>query len=286
MTITIRKLHPRFGAEIGGVDISRPVPADVFAEIRAAFEEYSVLLFRGQDMDDEKQIAFSELFGPLETTLKANPAAGTVFARQSNLDIKTGEVIPADDRRMIYQKANMLWHSDSSYKHVPSLCSVLSTRIVPPEGGNTEFASLRAAWDDLPEATRKKVEGLVVEHCLAYSRARVAPDLLTEEMLAEVPPVKHVLVRTNPVNGRKSLYLGAHALKIDGWPDDEARRFLDELTERATTPDKVYSHEWRDGDLIVWDNRCVVHRATPYDAIKYKRLMQRTTIAGDTPTVP
>ena len=148
--ITVTKLHPLFGAEVSGIDITRPLSAREFGPIRAAFEEHSVLLFRDQPMDDDKQIQFSELFGPLETTGSSNPAAGTKFQRQSNLDIMTGEPIPPDDMRMIYQKANYFWHSDSSFKRVPSLCSILTARVCPPEGGNTEFLCMRAAWDALP----------------------------------------------------------------------------------------------------------------------------------------
>ena len=156
-SIEVHKIHPLFGAEITGIDITRPLSAREFGPIRAAFEEHSVLLFRDQAMDDDTQIAFSENFGPLETTLSANPAAGTKFARQSNLDIMTGEPIPPDDMRMIYQKANYFWHSDSSFKRVPSLCSVLTARICPPEGGNTEFLNMRAAWDALPPALQATI---------------------------------------------------------------------------------------------------------------------------------
>src|SRR5712664_3802472 len=156
MTIAVTPFTPAFAARIDGADISRPVDDSTWAEIRAAFDEHSVLLFRGQALDDEKQIAFSRRFGSLEVTRSMNPAAGTPFARQSNLDIKTGEFIPTDDRRMIYQLANMLWHSDSSFKPVPALCSLLSARIIPPEGGATEFASTRCAYPSLPDALKRR----------------------------------------------------------------------------------------------------------------------------------
>jgi alpha-ketoglutarate-dependent 2,4-dichlorophenoxyacetate dioxygenase len=281
VTITLRKLHPLFGAEIGGVDVGRPLDDTTFAEIRAAFEEYSLLLFRDQDLDDEKQVAFSRRFGPLETTIKANPAGGSHFARQSNLDIETGRVIRPDDRRMIYQRANFFWHTDSSFKPIPSLCSLLSARIVPPEGADTEFATARAAYDELPDETKRKLEGLVAEHSIVYSRGLVDPDAMTEEQKREVPPVRQTLVRVNPVNGRKSLFVGAHASHIVGWPIEEGRAFLRELTEFVTRRKFVYAHRWREGDLLVWDNRCLLHRATPYDATKHRRLMQRTTVAGE-----
>ncbi|BBK40975.1 alpha-ketoglutarate-dependent 2,4-dichlorophenoxyacetate dioxygenase [Allostella vacuolata] len=282
----IHPLHPTFGAEITGVDIGRPIDDDTFARIRQAFEEHALLLFRDQDLDDEKQVAFSERFGPLEKTFSQNPAGGTLFARQSNLDIKTGETIPIEDARMVYQRANMLWHTDSSFKRVPSLCSLLSARIVPPEGGNTDFADMRAAYDALPDATRQRLEGLAAEHSIAHSRAQVDPNLLSDyQKSIEAPPVKQLMVRANPVTGRKALFIGAHCSHVVGWPEEEGKRFVRHLMETAITPDICYSHQWREGDIVVWDNRSVLHKATPYDSKKYKRLMQRTTVAGDQPTV-
>ena len=285
MTLTLRTLNPRFGAEIVGVDTAQPLSEATFAEIRAAFEEHSLLVFRDQTLDDDAQVAFSRRFGPLETTVKANPAGGSYFARQSNLDIGTGAVIPPQDRRMIYQKGNYLWHTDSSFKRIPALCSLLSGRIVPPEGGDTEFASMRAAYAELPEGTKRRIDGLVAEHSFAYSRGLIDPSILTAEEKAETPPVRQALVRTNPANGRQGLYLGAHASHIVGLPVEEGQALLRELTEFATQSRFCHAHQWRRGDLVVWDNRCLLHRATAYDAVRYKRLMQRTTVAGDAPTV-
>ena len=237
-------------------------------------------------MDDDKQIAFSENFGPLETTGSSNPASGTKFQRQSNLDILTGEPIPPDDMRMIYQKANYFWHSDSSFKSIPSLCSVLTARICPPEGGNTEFLSMRAAWNALPPALQATIHPLIAEHSLEYSRNRVQKGILSAKALAELPPVKQRLFQDNPVNGRRALYIGAHAGFIVGWPRATGEALLYELSQRADQPEFRLSHPWREGDVIVWDNRAVLHRATYYDTVKYKRFMQRTTIGGDVMTVP
>ena len=284
--IKVTKLHPLFGAEVSGIDINRPLTAREFGPIRAAFEEHSVLLFRDQHMNDEQQVQFSENFGPLETTGGANPAAGTKFQRQSNLDIMTGEPIPPDDMRMIYQKANYFWHSDSSFKKTPSLCSVLTARICPPEGGNTEFLSMRAAWKALPPALQATISTLVAEHSLQYSRDRVQKGILNDKTLKELPPVKQRLFQDNPVNGRRALYIGAHAGFILDWPRPIGEAILWELSQRADQPEHRLSHAWREGDVIVWDNRAVLHRATYYDPVKYKRFMQRTTIGGDTQTVP
>src|SRR5277367_2050607 len=280
MPITIEKLHPLFCAEIGGVDTGAPIDDAIFGEIRAALDEYSVLVFHDQSLDDERQIAFSRRFGPLETSGKANPATGTPFARQSNLDIATGKVIPAEDRRMIYQKGNYLWHTDSSFKAPPSLCSLLSARVVPPVGGNTEFATMTGAYDALPDEMKQKLEGLIAEHSLVYSRETVSTESLTQEMKTELPGAWQTMVRENPVNHRKAIYAGAHASHVIGWPREEGRAFIARLNELATQPQFVYSHAWRAGDLVIWDNRSVLHRATAYDARAHKRLMQRTTVNG------
>jgi len=286
MAIDVTRLAPHFAARIDGVDITRPVDDRTWGEIRAAFDEHSVLLFRGQRLDDDTQVAFSTRFGALEISRSMNPAAGTPFARQSNLDIKTGEVIPPDDRRMIYQLANMLWHSDSSFKPVPSLCSLLSARIVPPEGGATEFASARAAYPSLPAALERRARPAVAIHDFAWSRDQVRPGFFTDKERAEYPPVRHPVVRMNPVNRRPNLFLGAHASHVEGWPLEEGRTFLKELTAHMTQAEFCYRHEWQEGDLVVWDNRCVLHRATPFDTTRYHRLMQRTTISGDSHEPP
>lgn len=285
MAIALKPLTPHFGAEVTGVDITRDLNDAAFGEIRAAFDEYSVLVFPNQPMDDAQQIAFSERFGFLEGTRALNPGSGTAFARQSNLDIKTGEAISADDRRMFYQKANMLWHADSTFKAVPSLCSVLSAREIPPVGGATEFASTRTAYDELTDDEKSAFEALTIEHDFVYSRGTVGFTMSDDE--AEMfPAVRHALVRTNGGNGRHSLMIGAHAKSVVGLSEAKGRALLDDLLARATGSDKIYRHDWRDHDVVVWDNQAVLHRATPYDAQNHRRLMQRTTISSGIPAVP
>jgi alpha-ketoglutarate-dependent 2,4-dichlorophenoxyacetate dioxygenase len=284
VAITIKQLHPLFCAEIGGVDTGAPMDDAIFGEIRRALDDYSVLVFHDQSLDDERQVAFSRRFGPLETSGKANPATGTHFARQSNLDIDTGAVIPPEDRRMVYQKGNYLWHSDSSFKPVPSLCSLLSARVVPLVGGNTEFATMNAAYDALPNDMKQKLEGLVAEHSLVYSRETVSTESLTSEMKAELPGAWQTMLRENPVTHRKAIYVGAHASHVIGWPRGEGRAFIIRLTEFATQPQFCYSHAWRERDLVIWDNRAVLHRATAYDTLGHQRLMQRTTVGGQLAT--
>ena len=284
MPITVTPATPVFCARVSGAAINAPLDDVAFAAIRSAFDQHLILIFANQPMTDEQQIEFSERFGPLEGTATAgvNPGAGTPFARQSNLDIKSGEVIPADDRRMFYQRANMLWHCDSSFKPIPSSCSVLTARVVPPVGGATEFASTRAAYASLSEAEKAEIEDLVVEYDFAYSRG-LSGFTFTAEELARMATVQHRLVRVNQANGLKSVMIGAHAKCVVGWPKDESRALLEDLLERATRPENTYRHAWRAGDVIVWDNQATVHRATEYDTAKHQRLMQRTTISSGTP---
>ena len=181
---------------------------------------------------------------------------------------------------MVYQIANMLWHSDSSFKPIPSLCSLLSGRIVPPEGGATEFASARAGYPSLPDELKRAVDGRIVVHDYSWSRDQVRPGFFTAEERTVYPPVQHPIVRTNPVNGRKSVFIGAHASHIADLPIDEDRALIKRLLDHVTQPEFVYRHEWSEGDLVIWDNRCVLHRATPYDTVRHKRFMQRTTVSG------
>ena len=279
MTLTVTPLRADFVARVTGLGALDDLDDGTFAKLRRALDDHSVLILPGQPMDDARQIAFSRRWGPMEPTKGVNPASGTVFARQSNLDIRSGEVIPPDDRRMAYQKGNYQWHADSTFKRVPSLCSILTAREVPPEGGNTEFVSTRAAWDALPEDLKALVEDLVVEHDFSVSRARVGFTFTPEEA-AHYPPVWHPLVQTNPVTGRRSLLIGAHASRIVGWPLDEGRDLLDDLLSRATRAEAIHSHAWQHGDVVIWDNRATLHRATAYDSVRYRRLMQRTTIGN------
>jgi alpha-ketoglutarate-dependent 2,4-dichlorophenoxyacetate dioxygenase len=188
------------------------------------------------------------------------------------------------DRRMVYQSGNQLWHTDSSFKPVPAMASLLSGREVPPTGGETEFVSMRHAYATLPEETRRRIEGRVVVHSILYSRSTIAKGLFDPEHERGLPPVRQALVRTNPVNGRKSIYIGSHAWYIEGLPYEESRRLLDELHAHTTRPEAVFQHRWKQWDLVMWDNRCILHRGRPWDAAKHVRVMRRTTIAGEGPT--
>jgi alpha-ketoglutarate-dependent 2,4-dichlorophenoxyacetate dioxygenase len=286
MGLSVRRLHPHFAAEITGVYL-RDLDDPTFAQLRAAFEEHSVLVFHDQHLTDDEQIAFTRRFGPLEETTRSiaqNAGVAPQIADLSNVDAE-GRTFAADDRRMLYHKGNQLWHTDSSFKPVPAMASLLSAREVPSEGGETEYASLRAAWDALPRTLQDRLEGMVAVHSFAYSRGLIAPGLLLPEQEAALPPVKQQLVRVNAVTGRQAVYLGSHASHIVGLPVDEGRRLLGDLLEHATQPQFVFQHRWRVGDCVMWDNRAVLHRGRPWDE-RQRRVMHRTTVAGDGPTVP
>jgi len=286
MTLEIAPLSPDFGAEIAGVDLTRPVPAEEFAAIEAAFERYAVLVFPDQPVSDEQQLAFTARFGPLE--MNPDYAGGRMFRRREVADFtnvaEDDRLMAADDARRAFNIANQLWHTDSSFKQVPSKCSLLSAREIAPVGGQTEFADLRAAWDALPPARQAELAGLVAEHSIFHSRKRLGFADFNPEIAKLLPPVQQVLVRHHAASGRTSLYLASHASHILGWPEAKGAALIDELIAFATEPRFVYSHRWRKHDLVMWDNRCTMHRGRPWDAGRYRRVMHNTKAmdAGNT----
>src|SRR5216684_2550892 len=261
MSLTTRKLHPLVGAEIVGVDVKTADEA-TFTAIVAAFNEHSVLLFRGQALTDEQQIAFSRRFGPLETTIRSiatQESTPNHIANLSNVDAD-GRLIPAGDKRNIYNAGNQMWHTDSSFKKVPAMASLLSAREIPAEGGETQFASMRVGYARLPVDMQRFLEDKVAIHSFVYSRGLVDDALMPPDHAAQVPPVRQALVRANPVNGRKGFYVGSHACEIVGMPTAEARALLRELREAATRPELVYTHRWRLGEVVVIRHPLVQHK--------------------------
>ncbi len=249
-----------------------------------------MLIFPGQAIDDEQQIAFSARFGPLEGAAKAilkggKPRLGRrEIADVSNLD-EDDRLLGETDRRRLYSLGNRLWHTDASFRKIPARYSLLSARVIPPEGGETEFTDLRAAYDALPDTTRMRLEGLVAEHSIWHSRGLVADLAIDDEERAALPPVPQVLVRTHSGSKRRTLYLAAHAFRIRGLPDAEGKSLLADLTEFATQPRFVYTHRWTVGDLVMWDNRCTMHRGRAYDDARYRRDMHRTTVRDHASTL-
>ena len=289
MAIAIEQIGPGFVGRVSGLDATRTLSQAEVAAVEAGMDRYAVLVFPGQRLTDEQQMAFTLNFGALEETKGGNvtkPGENRLppgMADVSNLD-RDGKPLARDDRRRMFNLGNQLWHSDSSFRATPAKYSILSGRVVSTGGGNTEFADMRAAYDALDEATRREVEELVCEHSLMHSRGALGFDELSAEERAMFTPVRQRLVRTHPVSGRKSLYLSSHAGAIVGWPVPEARAFLRDLNEHAVQSRFVYIHRWQPFDLVMWDNRQTMHRVRRFDAGQV-RDMRRTTVAGDGPTV-
>jgi alpha-ketoglutarate-dependent 2,4-dichlorophenoxyacetate dioxygenase len=277
--VEIVPLGPGFGAELRGVTLADVAGHEAaYREVRAAFEEYSVLVFRGQDVTDDTQLAFSRRFGPLEVTKVGAEGAGTNLVILSTIG-KDGKVVPADHRLALRNKANQLWHSDSTFKAVPALASVLSGRIMPAKGGETEYVSTRLAFGRLAPKMRQRLEQSFAWHDYAHSRGKIAPDLASAAERAALPPQCWRLVWKNPANGRSALYIASHAYAIEGMEQTAAQALLDELIAAATAPGQSYVHAWRPGDVVMWDNRATMHRGRPWPAHE-ARLMIRTTISA------
>jgi alpha-ketoglutarate-dependent 2,4-dichlorophenoxyacetate dioxygenase len=283
MAISIYPVTPSFAAEVGDLDVSRTLdPADLTA-IKEAFATYAVLIFIDQQLTQEQHLAFAAQFGPLEMTIAVHRKDAPLrvpkeFADVSNLNHKD-RVWGKDSRTRQFQLANRLWHTDSSFKRLPALASLLYARTVPPIGGHTEFADERAAYDALPDAMKQRLDGLVAEHSIFNSRGRLGFSNFSEEERQALPPVPQVLVRVIPESGRKSLYLASHAGRIFGMPDAEGRALIDELIQHATQRQFVYTHRWRVNDLVMWDDRCTMHRGTAFDDLRFRRDVQRATVS-------
>jgi len=284
MAIRIRRLHPSFVGEVSGIDIARALSRDQVEAIEAGMREHAVLVFRDQPLTDQQQIEFTRHFGELEVTLAGQMAKPETRRFQqlelgdiSNLD-GDERLRAREDAKRMYALANRLWHSDASFRAVGAGYTLLHARVVPSSGGNTEFADMRAAYDALPAADKAEVEHLVCEHSIAYSRAQIGVEVRSDEHPERVKPVPHRLVLA--LNGRKSLYLSSHIGAIQGWPVPEARAFIRDLTEHATQRQFVYAHEWQVNDLVMWDNRTVMHRARRFSDLTEKRDLRRTSLKG------
>jgi alpha-ketoglutarate-dependent 2,4-dichlorophenoxyacetate dioxygenase len=283
MSITVSPITPTFAAEIGDVDLSRPLADDDFEAIQDAFWKYGVLVFADQHLTPGQHLAFSAKWGAVEKERTLDPKATPMrysgeFADISNL-AADGKIWGETSRQRMYKAGNKLWHTDSSFKRLPSLCSLLYSRTIAPVGGHTEFADQRAAYDALPAQMKAKLHGLIAEHWIVHSRRRSGFSEFNEDEMKRLPPVPQVLVRTIPQNGRKSLYVASHAGRIFGMSDEEGRALIDELIAHTTQRQFVYTHRWRPHELVMWDNRCTMHRGTDYDDLRWVRDMARVTIS-------
>ncbi|MBM3646619.1 MAG: TauD/TfdA family dioxygenase [Alphaproteobacteria bacterium] len=287
MSITVTPLTTEFVAEISGIDLAQPLPAADRDAIQAAIDRYAILVFHDQKLTDDQQIAFSRQFGPIHASAQRarhtgikHRLASNEIADISNLD-GDSKVLAPDAKRRLDWLANRLWHTDASFRAVPGALSLLYAHVVPDDdgdgGGDTEFADLRAAYDALPDKTKREIDGLVAEHSIWHSRGQLAVTKYTPEELASLPPVPQRIVRRHPGSGRKTLYLASHASHVLGMPIADGRLLLLDLIEHATQRPFVHRHCWRQGDLVIWDNRCTMHRARPFDTTKVRDLRRVTT---------
>lgn len=287
--LRISPLHPLFAARVEGMDLSRPLTSAEAAAIEAAMDRYAVLVFPGQRFEDDQQLEFGRNFGEVEAVPTLVDQGRRRLADNRVNDISNlgadGQILAADDRRRMYNLGNLLWHSDSSFKPTPAKYSMLHARVIPPEGGETEFSDMRAAWEALPAKMQAEVRDLVTEHSLIFSRAQLAFDEFTPEERERCTPVPQRLVRRHQGSGRLSLYLSAHIGRIQGMPAPEAMVLIRELTEFATQREFVYSHRWTEGDLVIWDNRCTMHRGRRYEDKRYPRDLRRVTLSDSAPTL-
>src|SRR6266403_1808150 len=281
MALTFRKLHPCFAAEVGPVDLKTVRDETTLARIRSGMDEFAVLVFRDQIWSDVEHLDFAQrLDGRLHTklgisALQKNRLGNEALGDISNLD-ESGEIMKSDNRRRMYGLGNRLWHTDASFQDPPGRYSMLSAKVVPPVAADTEYADLRAAWDALPEETKRQIDGLTVHHSIAYSRQVLGFEFSDDEANLLKGAV-HPLVRTIPRSNRKALYVASHASRIVEWPVPEGRLLLRDLIEHATQAEFVYRHSWRVGDLVIWDNRATMHRARPFDDTKHRRELRRVT---------
>ena len=281
MSVMFKKLHPHVGGEVSAIDLRKVHDSATLEQLRAGMDEHGVLVFRNQPFTDPEQLAFMQRFdGKLHTKQGAKALGASRFGYEgvgdiSNVD-NSGKILAADDRKRQYSLANRLWHTDGSFQDPPGRYSALSARVIPPVSNNTEFADLRQAYDELDAAMQARLAGLTVHHSIAYSRQLLGFDFSVEE-LDKLKGAIHPLVRNNPRTGRKSLYLASHATRVMEMPVAEGRLLLNDLTLHATQRRLVFSHEWRDGDLVIWDNLATMHRATEFDDAKYHRELRRVT---------
>lgn len=277
--IEVRQLNSEFVGEVSGIDLSSRLTPETVRELNDAINRYAVLVFHDQTLDDDTLLGLGQLFGDVEPPRNhrvVQRLKHASLADISNLDANN-KLRARDDHRRLDALANQLWHSDASFREVPGALSMLYAHVVPPAGGETEFADLRAAYDALPPETKSRIDPLIAEHSIFHSRGLLGHTDYTDAERAALPNVRHKLVRTHPGSGRKTLYMGSHASHILGWPMPDGRLLLRDLMEHATQREFVHRHHWRVGDLVIWDNRCTLHRGRPYDDARHARDLRRVT---------
>ena len=278
----IERLHPDFGARVTGIDMSQPLDDATLEDLSAAIDEHSFIWLPDQEgMDDDRQLALTRRFGEPEFSHVAYGETGKIeyFGTIGNVQAD-GTALGNSDKKTIFLTGNNMWHSDSSFREVPAFLSIMCAYETPDEGGETLFVSTRAAHGRLPEEEQERLDPRIGIHDYTYSRSKVAPDAVSPSLSTSLPPVRQKLVRRNPRTGERNLFIGSHCREIEGMGYEESRPLLDRLTEEATRDEHIYAHKWRPGDVVLWDNRCLIHRGAGYDADRYRRYMRQTRVRG------
>jgi alpha-ketoglutarate-dependent 2,4-dichlorophenoxyacetate dioxygenase len=283
--LEIRPLHPEFGARITGVSLRTGLDDATVAEIRRAIDDYAFLVFPDQTFDDAAQLALTRRFGEPEPSHVAKGEGKLEYFGTIGNVQPDGTVLGSTHKKTIFLTGNNMWHSDASFKETPAFLSIMCAYETPAEGGATLFASTRSTFSRLADDRKAELDPLIVIHDYVYSRSKVAPDAVSPQLAATLPPVRHKLVRRNPRTGARNLFIGSHAKAIEGWSDAKSRALLDELVDETVGEAHVYAHRWQPGEVVFWDNRCLIHRGEGYDADKYRRYMRQTRTRGDGPTL-
>jgi alpha-ketoglutarate-dependent 2,4-dichlorophenoxyacetate dioxygenase len=284
-TIRIEPLHPELGARITGLDLRQDLDDETVATIREAIDTYSFLVFPNQSFNDEAQLALTRRFGEPEPSHVAKGEGRLEYFGTIGNVQPDGTVLGNSHKKTIFLTGNNMWHSDASFKETPAFLSVMCVYETPAEGGATLFASTRRTYERLPAARQAELDPLIVIHDYVYSRSKVAPDAVSPQLAATLPPVRHKLVRRNPGSGARNLFIGSHAKAIEGWSDTASRTLLEGLVEETVAEPYVYAHRWQPGEVVFWDNRCLIHRGAGYDADKHRRYMRQTRTRCEGPTL-
>ncbi len=293
MKVEIKYNDQKFFATVSDIDI-KCISDDDFSKLEKVINSYGVTVIKDQKINDEQQIEFSKKFGELEISIgtntkkENNPYIKPQISRISNVDIVTNEMIPPDDHKVIFDRGNNVWHSDSSFKPIPAKFSILSAREIPEEGGGTEFIDASYALETWENGNRKyslkEIKEAITEHSIVYSRMQNTGDIFNNKFKEDMPFVKQRLIRTHPYTKRNAFYAGSHCSHIIGWDKEESRNLINEINDWVINSGKIASHKWSSGEIVIWDNRRVQHRGTGFDESKYRRIMHRTTVAGDMPS--
>jgi alpha-ketoglutarate-dependent 2,4-dichlorophenoxyacetate dioxygenase len=283
--LKIEALHAEIGARVSGLDLRHDLDDATVASIKVAIDDYAFLVFPDQSFDDDAQLALTRRFGEPEPSHVAKGEGrleyfGTIGNVQAD-----GSVVGNSHRKTVFLTGNNMWHSDASFKETPAFLSIMCAYETPKEGGATLFASTRNAYQRLSDSKKAELDPLIVIHDYVYSRSKVAPDAVSPALAATLPPVRHRLVRRNPQTGEKNVFIGSHAKTIEGWSDAASRELLDWLVDETVGEPHVYAHRWQPGEVVFWDNRCLLHRGAGYDADKYRRYMRQTRVSGNGPTL-